>query len=368
MFELSHLTRSRNQLWSDLLTNLEGSGSNLALSEAELIAAARNTYGGSISAKTTSRAALIASLVNAAGGNVSERTHSEGQMLAALATALGGTASALSNSFEESLSIAVDETSGGGGGGDYTAQAVNFDGETYLSIASLTSTDGNDFGFSFWFKSDTPVLDPFSPTLFAVGDPNTTGIISTSIIGPSAAIGRPDEPVVEVGLWSDDAEDSLYVEDDGTQPPFNNQWHHALFAMNTSSRTAKLYLDDVDVSSATELSFGTGPFVAGFDGKPMMCFFDTFGAFIGDIADFWLAPNQNLLTAGDISEATRRKFISANGKPVNLGANGETPTGTAPRVFFKRDGAASTFATNRGTGGAFTLTGTLTNASTSPSD
>jgi hypothetical protein len=55
-----------------------------------------------------------------------------------------------------------------------------------------------------------------------------------------------------------------------------------------------------------------------------------------------------------------------NGKPVNLGTNGQTPTGTIPAMFFSGD--ASGFPTNQGTGGAFTLTGSLTNASTSPSD
>jgi len=65
-------------------------------------------------------------------------------------------------------------------------------------------------------------------------------------------------------------------------------------------------------------------------------------------------------------EANRRKFIDAIGKPVFLGSDGSLPTGVAPAMFFSGDSTA--FATNRGTGGPFTLTGSLTNASTSPSD
>jgi hypothetical protein len=72
------------------------------------------------------------------------------------------------------------------------------------------------------------------------------------------------------------------------------------------------------------------------------------------------------LTGASISPATIAKFFSAAGKPVALGADGSTPTGTAPRIFFSGDN--SSFATNKGTGGSFTLTGSLTNASTSPSD
>ena len=64
------------------------------------------------------------------------------------------------------------------------------------------------------------------------------------------------------------------------------------------------------------------------------------------------------------------KFRSAGGKPVDLGATGATPTGTAPIVYQRiADGAAATtFATNLGGGGNLTITGTLDIASTSPSD
>jgi len=84
-------------------------------------------------------------------------------------------------------------------------------------------------------------------------------------------------------------------------------------------------------------------------------------------AEVYFAPAQYL----DLSVvANRRKFISASGRPVYLGADGSRPTGTAP-IMYQRlaDGAAaSTFATNLGTGGDFTITGTLTTGSTSPSD
>lgn len=116
---MTNLTRSRNQLWEDLLTNLEGSGSALTMSEEELIAAVRNTYGGSVSAKTLSRPKLLASLVNAAGGSASAATHSEDEMLALLATALGASDwSALTKSGLQSLAEAVSQSSEGGGGGE----------------------------------------------------------------------------------------------------------------------------------------------------------------------------------------------------------------------------------------------------------
>jgi hypothetical protein len=65
-----------------------------------------------------------------------------------------------------------------------------------------------------------------------------------------------------------------------------------------------------------------------------------------------------------------RKFRAPNGKPVFLGADGSVPTGTAALLYFHLDDAeaVANFATNRGTGGDFTITGTLATGSTSPSD
>jgi hypothetical protein len=73
----------------------------------------------------------------------------------------------------------------------------------------------------------------------------------------------------------------------------------------------------------------------------------------------------SLLTAGDIPEVSRRLFIDANGKPVDP-ATATSSLGAAGTILLS--GGASMFATNQGSGGAFTLTGIVTDASTSPSD
>ena len=88
--------------------------------------------------------------------------------------------------------------------------------------------------------------------------------------------------------------------------------------------------------------------------------------FNGCIAELYFAPGQYL----DFSiVSNRRKFISASGKPVYLGTTGAVPTGTAPLVYQHLDDAEAVadFATNRGTGGDFTITGTLVTGSDSPS-
>lgn len=86
-----------------------------------------------------------------------------------------------------------------------------------------------------------------------------------------------------------------------------------------------------------------------------------------DLAEFWLAFGQYV----DFSDSTtRQKFRTVGDKPVDLGATGAKPTGTAPTIYQSvRSGEViSAFVTNRGTGGGMTETGALTLSSTSPSD
>lgn len=91
------------------------------------------------------------------------------------------------------------------------------------------------------------------------------------------------------------------------------------------------------------------------------------GNFNGCMAEFIWAPGQTL----DLSVAANMaKLRDASGRPVDPGATGNLPSGTAPLVYLSvRSGdAATAFATNRGTGGNFTITGSLDLSSTSPSD
>jgi hypothetical protein len=52
------------------------------------------------------------------------------------------------------------------------------------------------------------------------------------------------------------------------------------------------------------------------------------------------------------------------GAPVSLGADGSTPTGTAPIIFLS--GATSSWETNKGSGGGFTENGGLTQSPDDP--
>lgn len=83
----------------------------------------------------------------------------------------------------------------------------------------------------------------------------------------------------------------------------------------------------------------------------------------GCLQEFWLSTSEYI----DFSvEANRRKFISAAVKPVSLGADGSTPTGTAPIMYLNNP--FGSFETNKGTGGNLTVTGALAECGSSPSD
>ncbi len=235
-----------------------------------------------------------------------------------------------------------------GGGGGYTASAVHFDGDAWLDIASLTATDNDKFSVAFWFKAS-----PVQGADFFVTDPN--GGYTTQTLW--------DTGKIEVQLGNA-AGDTYFIL--GTSGNPDATWHCLIASGETNHadglKPGKLYLDDVDVTVPQD---GVGAFTMAFNGLEFVFGSDTFGStIVGDIADVRIMPGVSLLVAGDIPEATRRLFIDANGKPVDPAT--ATATLGAPRILFSGD--ATGFATNQGTGGTFTLTGSLTNASTSPSD
>jgi len=229
----------------------------------------------------------------------------------------------------------------------YHADAVHFDGSTWLDTASATAPDSRYVSISFWFR----IVSPYSTNwTFFVTDPNNAydndGFINSGNRLSFTFFDGSGTNLPHLNLLSTDVIVSAV-------------WHNALLCVDTQGGVGALYLDDVLQDAPTvegapfTMLYSTLEFVVGgdtFDGDGL----------VGDMADFWWAPGTNLLTGSAIAEADRRKFISADGKPVN-------PSGfPASAVLFS--GNAAAFGTNQGTGGTFTTTGTLTNASTSPSD
>jgi peptidoglycan hydrolase-like protein with peptidoglycan-binding domain len=237
----------------------------------------------------------------------------------------------------------------------YVAKAVHFDGATTLHIASLSTTDNNTFSFVIWSKIQAPDYagaDPFFDTDPENNYTTLAGIGSSFSSQFEAYDASGSGPAIKEGVTA------------GTLPAA--QWNVVIASVNSTTGVMKVYRGDTDITGS--LGINGIPFSLVNNGLSFWFGGDPFGFDItGDISDVWIAPGQSLLDGGgDIPEATRRKFIGADGKPVDLGSDCSAPTGMAPAVCFSGD--ASTFGTNKGTGGAFTLTGTLTDAGTSPSN
>jgi hypothetical protein len=146
-------------------------------------------------------------------------------------------------------------------------------------------------------------------------------------------------------------------------------WYHVLIAWDTAAGTAgsQCYINDTLVTLTTHTVNNQNVAWDGGDDYAVGATVSGVAKFNGGMAEFYLAPGQLL----DFSvEANRRKFRTSAGKPADLGANGETPTGTAALVYLHLDDGetANNFAINRGTGGNLTVTGALTTFATSPSD
>jgi hypothetical protein len=239
----------------------------------------------------------------------------------------------------------------GGGGGSYAATAVHFDGTVNLSINSLSVTNHDALSLAFWIKGapqDSKKLYVVDGTgnYTSIGDTDLLGNIHTSI-GNGAGTNYVSE-----------------YTDEAIKVALDSTWHCIISSMESDTGRQKIYIDDTD---ATELDLNASPFTALFNALPFMFGDDGFGNGItADFAIVRIMPGVSLLDGGgDIPLATRRLFIDASGKPVDP-AVATAALGFTGAILF--DGDATGFATNQGTGGAFTLTGTPTNASTSPSD
>ncbi len=254
-----------------------------------------------------------------------------------------------------SLALGADRPISGGGGGGYEAKAVRFDTDVSIGPSidgQNIASDSSKVLTSLWFNVPVGSISSF-PALWQlrwtsvqhfldqeIGGVNDTDISTSCVniaLGQTARIDSPDGAISEV------------------------QWYNLLFygSLNfaAGAKTLQQYLNDVAVGSITDNLSATTILFSGILQQPTLPASNV----PMEYADFQVYPG---VTADLSVEATRRLFISDTGKPVDpavaIAALGQ------PAILFSGD--ATTFGTNQGTGGTFTLTGNLTNASTSPSD
>lgn len=245
----------------------------------------------------------------------------------------------------------------GGGGGIFTANAVDFNGSTdYVSRATAFSGAPNtgQMLLSAWFRTDGGA----GTNRFFIGFSGSSEL----------ALGFSPDNKLYVTFYNGTLGSALYQRSLAAYPVDTN-WHHILLSVDhnapVGSRFSQLYIDDVD---AHELYGDIGPaFTIDYgsfsSGRVIGAYWSGAANYNGALSEVFIAPGQKL----DLSvESNRRKFISSLKKPVSLGSDGSAPTGVAPLIYLKNP--AATVNLNAGTGGNFTINGSPADASTSPSD
>ncbi len=230
----------------------------------------------------------------------------------------------------------------------YHANATHFDGSTVVTRASaLSGVVAAKIGIlSFWMRVTA------NEAAFRRIYSQSTNAHFVAQIGSDGILFFQGQDTGDVNRLQITATTPIFIA---------NGWVHALAAWDVASSVATFYLSNAsDLASASTSNANidyvdTQINVGAHNETPIL-------AFTGDIADFYFNYAETL----DMTNGTNRaKFISG-GKPVSLGADGSTPTGTQPGLYLGN--AAATFQTNLGSGGNFTVVGSLTDASTSPSD
>lgn len=217
----------------------------------------------------------------------------------------------------------------------YVPHAVDLDGtnDYYLLSSDLTgNTDNKTFLTSFWLypdASDTHVI------YHSAGDGNLIWV------GTNGA----------VNVWAENAAGTRIVAMAASAPLLTaGSWHHVCASVDLGATTGSMYIngtaatlgtptytdDDID---HTKAAWAIGAKTNGADPTN------------GKLAEFFWTNEYLDLTAA----ANLRKFITSALKPEDPGADGSTPTGTAPLIYYKFLNTA--VATNSGSGGDFTETG-----------
>lgn len=238
----------------------------------------------------------------------------------------------------------------GSGPGPFPVNAVNFDAtnDWIGRAAAITgAVDGDSILMSLWFN----ILG--NDVFYRIATDSSSRIkINRAANNKLTFAVRTAAPA---NIWAWDSVELFTT-------LLNPGWHNLLLSAQLDvTPVGHVFLDDVALSiteptvpTAGDIDWTAADFFVGSD--------DGASKYDGDMAEFYLT-NEFL----DISvEANRRKFIDADGFPVDLGVGGITPTGTVPLLLFS--GATGTWHTNDGSGGGFTEFGALTDAATSPSD
>lgn len=221
----------------------------------------------------------------------------------------------------------------------YAATSTRFTTDDSLSRANFTGEANGKTGlFSCWVKSysagNLEII--LSNSGFDTRIEKTTAgvirVLLKDIIGPTDSVVMSSTASVEGGAWH----------------------HVAAMWDSTDSAKCKIYIDGTEgttLTTRTDLTID-------YTHSSWLIARASFGMDM-DISEMYFAPNQWIDLASDIT-----KFRSTGAAPVSLGADGSTPTGVQPILYYKDP---NTSLVNLGSGGDFTVaSGTLAAGSAIP--
>lgn len=230
----------------------------------------------------------------------------------------------------------------------YAPNAVFFDGANdYLTrAASLGAASSKLWSGSMWVRDDN--WNSFDILLTLGG----SGINGMGIV----QLGNGATGITFAARTAGTTNVCLNVTTAALTNVNDGNWHHVMWAFDMANQALSyIIFDGVDVfGDATVTTFTTDALIGFDDNDEYYVGGISSGSYDGGLADLWCAPGVYL----DLSDsAVIAKFISG-GAPVNLGADGSLPNGTAPLMFFT--GTTDVWHANAGSGGAFTENGALT--------
>lgn len=136
-------------------------------------------------------------------------------------------------------------------------------------------------------------------------------------------------------------------------------WHHLLASWDLGNGLGEMYIDDADDLAASPVLTDDSIDFSGMTDWHIG-YNSSSNWLNAEVSDLFFHDSYLDIT----TEANRRKFISALGNPIDLGADGSGPLGTSPRIYLRQ--GFDNFELNAGTGGDFTAVGTAIQADKTP--
>jgi hypothetical protein len=193
---------------------------------------------------------------------------------------------------------------------------TKFDDTTYLTGGVTTASDNKFFTASMWLRMDADNAQTITVALLRSGSQ------------VAQIVRRNNNSFQFLGYNSGGV--VLNVNSSVNSINISTGWTHCVFSCDLSNASNRhLYVDDSSdlaaVTTYTDSTIDWGTNLTFWMGANQIGSAQLDGA----VADLWWTNEYIDLSV----EANRRKFITADGRPVNLG-DGTGPTGTAPLWYF----------------------------------